>query len=316
MSNQTTVTEFLLLGFSDVRELQILYFVMFLVLYLAALMWNLLIITAVALDHHLHTPMYFFLVNLAILDLGCISVTIPKSMANSLMNTKSISYPGCATQVFFFLFFVGADFSLLTVMAYDRYVAICQPLHYERVMNKGACVQVAASAWVSGILNSTLHTGNIFAISFSRGNTVDQFFCEIPQLLKLASSDSYFIETGLLVFSACLLLSCFVLIIVSYVQIFKTVLGIPSEQGRLKVFSTCLPHLIVVSLFICTGTFAYLKPTSRSTSGLDLAVAVLYSVVPPVMNPIIYSMRNKEIKAAMRTGWRLFTENKRSIFLL
>nr|XP_042710913.1 putative olfactory receptor 14L1 [Chrysemys picta bellii] len=201
-------------------------------------------------------------------------------------------------------------------MVYARYIAICQPLHYERVMNMGACVQVAASAWASGILNSALHTGIMFAISFCRGNMVDQFFCEIPQLLKLACSDSYLIETRLLVFRACLYLNYFVLIIVSYVQIFKTVLGIPSEQGWLKVFSTCLPHLIVVSLFICIGTFAYLKPTSRSTSGLDLVIVVLYSVVPPVMNPIIYSMRNKELKAAMRTGWRLFTENKRSIFLL
>ncbi|XP_030395478.1 olfactory receptor 14I1-like [Gopherus evgoodei] len=313
MSNQTTVTEFFLLGFSDIQELQILHFVVFLVIYLAALIGNLLIVTAVALDHHLHTPMYFFLMNLSILDLGSISVTIPKSMANSLMNTKSISYPGCVTQIFFFLFFIGADFSLLIVMAYDRYLAICRPLQYERVMNRGACVQVAAGAWISGILNSALHTGNMFVISFCRGNMVDQFFCEIPQLLKLACSDAYFIETRLLVFSACLYFSYFVLIIVSYVQIFKTVLGIPSEQGRLKVFSTCLPHLIVVSLFICTGTFAYLKPTSRSVSGLDLVIAVLYSVMPPVMNPIIYSMRNKEIKTAVRRGWRFFTENRRSI---
>ncbi|XP_044840693.1 olfactory receptor 14A16-like [Mauremys mutica] len=317
MFNRTTVTEFLLLGFSYVRELQILHFVVFLMIYLAGLMGNLLIITAVALNHHLHTPMYFFLVNLSILDLGFISITIPKSMANSLMNTSVISYIGCVTQVFLFMFFGSADLGILTVMAYDRYVAICQPLHYERVMNRRACVQMAASAWISGILYSSLHTGNTFAISFCGGNRVDQFFCDIPQLLKLACSDSDLSETAAIVFSACLVLICFVFIIVSYVQIFKTVLRIPSEQGRHKAFSTCLPHLIVVSLFIFTAIFAYLKPSSSSTSRLDLMLDVLYAVVPPILNPIIYSMRNKEIKVALRKliGWRLFITNKMPIFL-
>ncbi|XP_067391401.1 olfactory receptor 14A16-like [Emydura macquarii macquarii] len=318
MSNQTTLTEFLLLGFSDVRELQILHFVVFLVLYLASLVGNLLIVTAIALDHHLHTPMYFFLMNLSILDLGSISVIIPKSMVNSLLNTRSISYSGCVAQVFFFLFFASANFALLTIMAYDRYVAICQPLHYEMVMNRGACVQMAASAWISGILNSALHTGNTFTISFCGGNMVDQFFCEVPQLLKLACSDSYLSEVGVIVFSVCLVFSCFVFIIVSYVQIFTTVLRIPCEQGRQKAFSTCLPHLTVVSLLLCTSFFAHLKPTSSSATDLNLLVAVLYSVLPPMMNPIIYSMRNKEIHGAVSKWmcWRLFRKNKMSICLL
>nr|XP_023967307.1 olfactory receptor 14A16-like [Chrysemys picta bellii] len=317
MSNQTTVTEFLLLGFSDIRELQILHFVVFLMIYLVALMGNLLIITAIALDHHLHTPMYFFLVNLSILDLGSISVTIPKSMANSLMNTRSISYSGCFTQVFLFIIFISADYALLTVMAYDRHIAICRPLHYETVMNRRACVQMAAGVWISGILYSALHTGSTLVISFCGGNVMDQFFCEIPQLLKLACFDSDFNETVAIVFSACLALSCFVFIIVSYVQIFKAVLKIPSEQGRRKAFSTCLPHFTVVSLFICTGTVAYLKPASSSASGLDLMVGVLYSVVPPMMNPIIYSMRNREVKGSISKliGWRLFSKNKMFIFL-
>uniref|UniRef100_A0A8C3FV01 Olfactory receptor n=1 Tax=Chrysemys picta bellii TaxID=8478 RepID=A0A8C3FV01_CHRPI len=315
MSNQTTVTEFLLLGFSDIRELQILHFVVFLVIYLAALMGNLLIITAVALDHsldhHLHTPMYFFLLNLSFIDLCYISVPIPKSMVNSLTNSRSISYSGCLTQVFLFPLFAVAELSFLTVMAYDRYVAICQPLHYEAIMNRRACVRTAASAWFSSILSSALHTGTTFALTFCGGNMVDQFFCEIPQLLKLTCSDTYRRESGAIVFSACLSLSCFVFIIVSYVQIFKTVLRIPSEQGRHKAFSTCLPHLFVVSLFLWTLTVAYLKPTSSSTSGWDLMVGVLYSVVPPIMNPIIYSMRNNEIQAALRRliARRLFTMN-------
>ncbi|XP_032660572.1 olfactory receptor 14A16-like [Chelonoidis abingdonii] len=318
MFNQTTMTEFLLLGFSDIRKLQILHFVAFLVIYLAALVGNLLIITVIVLDLQLHTPLFFFLMNLSILDLGSISITIPKSMANSLMNTREISYPGCVTQVFLVFFFASADFAILTIMAYDRYVAICQPLHYERVMNRRACVQMAASAWICGLLYSALHTGNTFAIIFCGGNMVDQFFCEIPQLLKLACSDTYLSEVGVIVFSVCLAFSCFVFIIVSYVHIFKAVLRIPSEQGRQKAFSTCLPHLIVVSLLLCTAIFAYLKPTSSSTSGLNLMVGVLYSVLPPIMNPIIYSMRNKEIKGALSKwiGWKLLTKNKMSIFSL
>ncbi|XP_065270949.1 olfactory receptor 14A16-like [Emys orbicularis] len=311
MSNQTTLTEFLLLGFSDIRELQILHFVVFLVIYLVALMGNLLIITAVALEHHLHTPMYFFLVNLSILDLGSISVTIPKSMANSLMNTRVISYPGCVTQVFLFFLFTATDLALLTIMAYDRYVAICQPLHYERVMNRRACVQMAASAWITSIVYSALHTWNTFRLPFCQSNVINQFFCEIPQLLKLACSDSYLSEVGAFALGAFLGLNCFVFIIVSYVQIFKIVLRIPSEQGQHKAFSTCLPRLTVVSLLLCTSSFAYLKPTSSSASGLDLMVGILYSLVPPVMNPIIYSMRNKEIKAALKKliVWRLFTKS-------
>ncbi|XP_050775766.1 olfactory receptor 14A16-like [Gopherus flavomarginatus] len=318
MSNQTSITEFLLLGFSDVRELQILHFMVFLVLYLAALTGNLLIITAIALDHHLHTPMYFFLMSLSILDLGTISVTIPKSMANSLMNTRSISYSGCVTQVFFLIFFAEADFALLTIMAYDRYVAICKPLHYETIMNRRACFQMAASAWISVILYSSLHTGNTFSITFCGGNMVDQFFCEIPQLLKLACSNSYLSEVWVIVFGACLTLSFFVFIIVTYVQILITVLRIPSKQGRHKAFSTCLPHFIVISMFLSTAAFAYMKPISSSPSCLDLMVAVLYSVLPSVMNPIIYSIRNKEIKASLRklTGRRLSNKNKMSEFLL
>uniref|UniRef100_A0A8C4WTA0 Olfactory receptor n=1 Tax=Gopherus evgoodei TaxID=1825980 RepID=A0A8C4WTA0_9SAUR len=308
MSNRTTMTEFLLLGFSEVWELQILHFVV----YLAALMENCLIFMAIAFTHRLHSPMYFFLMNMSILDLdlGSISVIVPKSMANSFMNIMSISYAGCVAQIFFLLFLLGADFSLLTIMAYDRYVAICQPLNYEALMNCRACVKMAAGAWISGILFSVLHTGNTFALTFCRGNMVDQFFCEIPQLLKLTCSDSYLSEIGVLAFTVCLVLGCFVFIILSYVQIFKSVLRIPSEQGQHKALSTCLPHLTVVSLFVCSGAFAYLKPTSSSPSALDLVVAILYSVLPPIMNPIIYSMRNKEIKVALRrlTGWRLFTQ--------
>ncbi|XP_075346310.1 olfactory receptor 14A16-like [Mycteria americana] len=305
MSNSSSITQFLLLAFMDTRkELQLLYFWLFLGIYLAALLGNGLIITAVACDHRLHTPMYFFLLNLSLLDLGSISTTVPKSMANTLWDTRAISYLGCATQVFFFLLFLSAECCLLTIMAYDRYVAICKPLHYGTLLGSRACLNMAAAAWGSGLLYAVLHTANTFALPLCHGNALDQFFCEIPQILKLSCSQSYLREVGLIVVSTFSFFVCFVFIVLSYVQIFRAVLRIPSEQGRHKAFSTCLPHLAVVSLFLSTGTFAYLKPPSISSPSLDVVVAILYAVVPPTVNPLIYSMRNKDLKDAL---WQLVT---------
>nr|XP_009941060.1 PREDICTED: olfactory receptor 14A16-like [Opisthocomus hoazin] len=233
MPNGSSITEFVLLEFADKRELQLLHFWFFLAIYLATLLSNGLIITVIACDHRLHTPMYFFLLNLSLRDLGSISTTVLKSMTNSLWNTRAISFTGCAAQLFLSIFFVGAEHCLLTVMAYDRYVAICKPLHYETLLGSRA--------------------------SFG----------------------------------------CFIFIVLSYVQILRAVLRLPSEQGRHKAFSTCLPHLTVVSLFISTIVFAYLKPPSTSFPSLDVVVSFLYSVVPPAVNPIIYSMRNQELKKAL-----------------
>ncbi|XP_054035505.1 olfactory receptor 14A16-like, partial [Dryobates pubescens] len=264
---------------------------------LAALLGNGLIITTIAWDHHLHTPMYFFLLNLALLDLGAISTTVPKSMHNSLRDTWDISYAGCAAQVFLFPFFMSAEFCLLAIMSYDRYVAICRPLHYETLLGSRVCLHLAAAAWASGALNALLHTASTFSLPLCQGNVVYQFFCEIPQILKLSCSTSYLRELWLLGASGCLFFVCFVLIVVSYVQIFRAVLRIPSQQGRHKAFATCLPHLAVVSLFLSTGSIAYFKPSSISSSSLDLVVSVLYSVAPPAVNPLIYSLRNEELKA-------------------
>ncbi|XP_050572710.1 olfactory receptor 14I1-like [Cygnus atratus] len=302
MSNSSFPTEFLLLPFADTHELQLLHFGLFLGIYLAALLGNGLILTAVACDHRLHTPMYFFLLNLALLDLGTITTTVPKAMANSLWDTRAISYSGCVAQVFFFALFVAAEFSLLTIMAYDRYIAICKPLHYRTIMDSRTCVNMAAAAWGSTFLNAVLHTSNTFSLPLCQGNALDQFFCEIPQILKLSCSDAYLREVGFLVVSVCIVFGCFAFILFSYVQILRAVLRIPLEQGRHKAFSMCFPHLAVVSLFISTGTFAYLKPSSMSSSSLNLLLAVLYSVVPPAVNPLIYSMRNKELKDAV---WKL-----------
>uniref|UniRef100_A0A8C4USR2 Olfactory receptor n=1 Tax=Falco tinnunculus TaxID=100819 RepID=A0A8C4USR2_FALTI len=287
------ITQFILLAFADMRELQLLHFWLFLGIYLVALLGNNLIITTVICDHHLHTPMYFFLLNLSLLDLGSISTIVPKSMANSLWDTRAISYAGCAAQLFLFLFFVSAECSLLTVMAYDRYVAICQPLHYGTLLGSRACVHMAAAAWGTGFLNAALHTANTLSLPLCQGNALGQFFCEIPQTLKLSCSRAYYGEVGLIVVSAFIAFGCFVFIVLSYVQIFRAVLRIPSEQGRHKAFSTCLPHLAVVSVFVNTGIFAYLKPPSISSPSLDLVVSVLYSVLPPAVNPLIYSMRNQ-----------------------
>ncbi|KAM7074714.1 olfactory receptor 14J1-like [Ciconia maguari] len=299
MSNSSSITQFLLLAFADTRELQLLHFWLFLGIYLAALLGNGLIITAVACNHHLHTPMYFFLLNLSVLDLASISTTVPKSMANSLWDTRAISYAGCAVQVFFFIFLITAEYSLLTVMAYDRYLAICKPLHYGTLLGSRACVHMAAAAWGSGFLHAVLHTANTFSLPLCKGNALDQFFCEIPAILKLSCSHTYLKEFRIVVFSVCLACMCFVFIVLSYVQIFRAVLRIPSEQGRHKALSTCLPHLAVVSLFLSTDIFAYLKPPSISSPSLDLVVAVLYSVVPPAVNPFLYSMRNQELKDAL-----------------
>ncbi|XP_025001136.2 olfactory receptor 14I1-like [Gallus gallus] len=302
MPNSSSISEFLLLALADTWQLQLLHFWLLLGIYLAALLGNGLISTAVACDHRLHTPMYFFLLNLALLDLGCISTTLPKAMANALWGTRAISYAGCAAQVFFFVFFLSAEYSLLTMMSYDRYVAICKPLHYRTLLGSRACATMAAAAWGIGFFNSLLHTASTFSLPLCQGNAVDQFFCEIPHILKLSCSKSfksYLREVGFLLFSVCLALVFFVFIVVSYVQIFRAVLRIPSEQGRHKAFSTCLPHLAVVSLFLSTGSFAQMKPFSNSSPSLDLMVSFLYSVLPPTLNPIIYSMRNKEIKHAL-----------------
>ncbi|XP_059347354.1 olfactory receptor 14J1-like [Ammospiza nelsoni] len=257
---------------------QILHFCLLLGISLAALLGNGLIISAVACSHHLHTPMFFFLLNLALSDLGSICTTVPKAMHNSLWNTRTISYTGCAAQLFFFILFIVAELAFLTIMCYDRYVSICKPLHYETLLSSRACAHMAAAAWASAYVNALMHTANTFSLPLCHGNALGQFFCEVPQILKLSCSHSNFLrELGLIAIIACLAFGCIMFIVFSYVQIFRAVLRIPSEQGRHKAFSTCLPHLAVVSLFVSTAMF-------------------LYSVVTPALNPLIYSLRNQELK--------------------
>ncbi|XP_009704957.1 PREDICTED: olfactory receptor 14A16-like [Cariama cristata] len=235
MSNTSSITQFLLLAFAHTRELQLLHFWLFLGIYLAALLGNGLILTTIACDHCLHPSMYFFLLSLSVLDLSSISTTVSKTMANSLLDTRAISYSGCVLQVFFFLFLISAEYSLLTIMAYDRYVAICNPLHYGTLLGSRACAHMAAAAWGTGFLTAVLHTANTFSLPLCQGNALDQFFCEVPHILKLSCSHSYLREVGFLVVSVWMAQSLF---------------HVPP--------SPC-------PLFLSTGMFAYLKPSSISS---------------------------------------------------
>ncbi|XP_070584534.1 olfactory receptor 14I1-like [Erythrolamprus reginae] len=296
MENNTSI--FFLLQFSKIWEVQMIYITLLLILYLMTITGNLVIIFAVAFDYHLHTPMYFFLMNLAMQDIGSVSVIIPKAVFNSVTNTRHISYSGCVTQVLLFVFFLGSDIALLTVMAYDRYVAICNPLQYEMIMNRKACTKMICSVWIATFLNAALNTAETFTIPFC-SNIVNQFYCEIPHLLKIACSGLYVTEIGVVAFSTALSTGCFAFVIVTYVEIFSAVLKIPSVQGRKKALSTCVPHLSVFSMFLFTVSFAYLRPTSNRPSNLDFIITLIYSIFPPMLNPLIYSMRNKDIRVTI-----------------
>ncbi|XP_068964195.1 olfactory receptor 14I1-like [Petaurus breviceps papuanus] len=299
MGNFSIITEFLLMEFSSMRELQVLHALLFLLIYLAALMGNLLTIAAIITDPHLHCPMYFFLSNLSLLDICTISVTLPKFIVNSLSGTQSLSVLGCAAQIFFFLFFSATEFALLVAMSYDRFVAICQPLHYGVIMTPTRSVWAVAGSWYSGLIYSAAHTGNMFRLPFSGSNVIDQFFCDIPHVLKVSTSDVFNTEFVLIVASSCFLLFCFAFLIVSYARIFSSVLKIPSVEGRYKAISTCSPQLMILILFLISAIIAVLTDTSVTSPIQNLLIAMVYAILPPFVNPIIYSLRNQKITAAM-----------------
>ncbi|XP_036599453.1 olfactory receptor 14C36-like [Trichosurus vulpecula] len=301
MSNfTTTVTEFLLMGFSDTCELQILYSLLFFLTYSAGLMGNVLIVIVTTFDRRLHTPMYFFLRNLSIVDACFISITVPQASINSLVNNRVISVPGCAAQIFLVTFIGYVEFTLLTVMAHDRYVAICQPLLYPVIMSPRVCMQMTLTCLFAGLLYASFHTGYTFRLSFCRSNVINQFFCDIPSLLKISCSETFSNMLYLLVSSLVTGVGCFIFITASYISIFSTVLKFPVKEDQKKAFSTCVPHIIVVSLFVISVYYVYLKPPSDSGSLKDIILSIFYCVVPPFMNPIIYSLRNKQIKEAAR----------------
>ncbi|XP_055286306.1 olfactory receptor 14A16-like [Moschus berezovskii] len=299
MANITlSVNKFILMGFSDIQEQQVLHAVLFLLIYLTAVVGNLLIVLLTTLDQHLHSAMHFFLRTLSVLDVCFISVTVPKAIVQSLTQDCSISFIGCMAQVFLVVSFACAELALLTVMSYDRYVAICSPLQYQVIMKKAACEQMLAASWLSGIASGFLNTSVTFSLPFCRSNFVHQFFCEIPSLLKLSCSEKYLAEIVAIIVTTSLGIMCFILILISYIYIFSTVMNMPSVNGRSKAFSTCVPHLVVVTVFLSTGSVAYLKPMSEYPSVWNLMVSVFYTVVPPTLNPLIYSLKNKDMKAA------------------
>ncbi|XP_072494601.1 olfactory receptor 5V1-like [Notamacropus eugenii] len=300
MGNQTVVTEFIFLGFSNYPELQGLFFLVFLVVYLVTLLGNFLILTAIRINPVLHTPMYYFLSNLSFLDICYTSTTVPIILVNLFQEKKTITYEGCVSQLFFLVSFAGSECVLLAAMAYDRFIAICHPLRYPVLMSKRVCAYLAAGSWLCGLVNSLTHTGLTTTLTLCGPNQISHFLCDIPLLLKLSCSDTSVNEVALYVSSAIIGLSPCLFTAVSYILIISAILKIQSAQGRKKAFSTCASHLTVVVIYYGTGNFNYDQPSSGYSLDVDILVSVLFCIVTPMLNPIIYSLRNKEVKVALR----------------
>ncbi|XP_075767979.1 olfactory receptor 5F1-like [Pelodiscus sinensis] len=298
--NGTSVTKFILLGLSSNPAEQLVLFGVFAAIYLVALVGNLLILLLVSLDSRLHTPMYFFLGNLSLVDIGYTSSTVPKVLANYLSRDQSISWAGCLCQMFFFISFGGVECLILGVMAYDRYVAICHPLHYGVVMSRQLCALLAAAAWALGLANSAVHASLMSVLSFCRGNVLHHFFCDIPPLFQLSCSDTRPNQAVTFALGGAVILGSFLGTLVSYVSIGRAILRIRTRAGRLKAFSTCASHLTVVSLYFGTIIFTYIRPNTTYSQEQDRALPVIYGIVIPMLNPIIYSLRNKEVKGALQ----------------
>ncbi|XP_076792471.1 olfactory receptor 1468-like isoform X2 [Arvicanthis niloticus] len=299
MNNQTVISQFLLLGLPIPPEHQHLFYTLFLVMYLTIILGNLVIIILILLDSHLHTPMYLFLSSLSFSDLCFSSVTMPKLLQNMQSQDTSISYAGCLTQMYFFMVFANMENILLVVMAYDRYVAICFPLHYTRIMSPTLCVSLVVLSWVFTILYSMLHTLLLARLSFCEDNVIAHFFCDISALLKLSCSDIYINELMIFILGGLDIIIPFLLIVVSYVQIVCSILKFSSTRGIHKVFSTCGSHLSVVSLFYGTIIGVYICPSANNSTVKEISMTLMYTVVTPMLNPFIYSLRNRDIKEAL-----------------
>nr|XP_033780496.1 olfactory receptor 1361-like [Geotrypetes seraphini] len=300
MGNLTSVTEFLILGFSDLPKFQGLLFIVFVFIYLVTVTGNISIITLSCIDSCLHKPMYFFLCNLAFLDICYISDTLPKLLVIFIMGSKIISFQSCMTQLYLLLAFASVEFYLLTVMAYDRYVAVCNPLRYSVIMSKRTCGLLAISSWVVGFLDILPHVVFTSRFSFCGHNQINHFFCDLQTLLKLSCSDTSIIKMIVMTLNLFLILGCFLLTLTSYIYIISAVLKIHSKEGRSKAFSTCSSHLTVVCIYYGTIVFVYMRPQDKHTRPGDKLFGALYNAVIPMLNPIIYSLRNKDVKAALR----------------
>ncbi|XP_015362094.1 olfactory receptor 5B2-like [Marmota marmota marmota] len=300
LENSTKVNEFRLLGLTDTPELQVPLFIMFTLIYLITLTGNLGMITLILLDSRLHTPMYFFLSHLSLVDCVYSSAVTPKVMAGLLTGDKVISYSGCAAQMFFFVAFASVDCLLLAVMAYDRHAAVYTPLHYTTTMTTSVCVHMAVACYLLGFVESASYTGFTFSLSFCRSNVVHHFFCDILPILALSCSDTYINETVLYILTAFNVFFALVVILTSYLFIFIAILRMRSAEGQKKAFSTCASHLMAVTIFYGTIIFMYLQPSSSHSMDNDQMASVFYTIMVPMLNPIVYSLRNKEVHKAFK----------------
>ncbi|XP_065447061.1 olfactory receptor 5AR1-like [Chrysemys picta bellii] len=298
--NHTTVTEFILLGFTDNQHLRVMLFVVFLLIYLLILVGNLGMVTLVRIESRLHTPMYFFLSNLALLDVGYSTVIAPQTLMAFAVESKAITFTGCALQFYFFCIAVSCECCLLGVMAYDRFTAICSPLLYTVIMSKRFCVLLVLGSYLASWVNATVQTLFIFRLSFCGSNIINHFFCDVPPILKLACSDTHITDTVHFTFSIVIITSALLTIVISYVHIVVAILRINSTEGRRKAFSTCTSHLTTVTIFYGTVIFMYLRPSSKYSMDQDKIISVFYTLLIPMLNPLIYSLRNKEVKEAFR----------------
>ncbi|XP_007497738.2 olfactory receptor 1020-like [Monodelphis domestica] len=298
--NQTEVTEFVLLGLSENPKLQLILFVIFLFIYTATMVGNLGMILLIKIEPRLHTPMYFFLSNLSFVDSSYSSSITPKMLVNLLDENKAISFNGCAAQFYFFGSFVGIECFLLAIMAYDRYVAICYPLLYSVIMSERICLMLVISAFLGGFSNAAIHTGMTFKLSFCGSNLINHFYCDTPPLLKLSCSDTYINGILIMIFSSLIVISCVLMILISYLFILVTILRMRSAEGRSKAFSTCASHLTAVTIYFGTILFMYSRPTSSYSMQQDKVVSVFYTVIIPMLNPFIYSLKNKDVKNALK----------------
>ncbi|XP_057363071.1 olfactory receptor 8H1-like [Manis pentadactyla] len=297
--NTTQVTDFILLGLTDSPEVQLVLFLLFLLMYLITVLGNAGMVLVIRLDVQLHTPMYFFLSHLSFLDLIYSTVTTPKTLENLLTSTKYISYMSCFTQMYFFVFLVATECILLSSMAYDRYVAICNPLHYPVIMSTRLCCSLILGSYFIGFINATVNVLFVSRLHFCDSNVIHHFFCDTSPILALSCTDTHDIEIMIFIVAGSTLMVSLTTICVSYVSILSTILTITSTSGKRKAFSTCASHLLGVTIFYGTTMFTYLKPSKSYSLGKDQVASVFYTIVIPMLNPLIYSLRNKEVKNAL-----------------
>ncbi|KAM4663618.1 olfactory receptor 5AR1-like [Discoglossus pictus] len=299
-SNKTSTNMFILLGLSDILYLQVICFFLFLAMYIITLSGNMLLLIVVRINTKLHTPMYFFLSNLSFIDLFFSSCIVPKILVNTISRDKSISLLGCAAQMYISLSLGSTECLLLAVMAYDRYAAICCPLHYNTIMNKTFCICLAAGSWALSFINAAIQVFFTFQLTYCRSHHVNHFFCEMPPFFRLSCSDTWFLEVLMYISAGIIAMCAFFLTIISYIHIITTILKMKSSKRRYKAFSTCGSHLTVVSLYYGTIMIMYLRPRSTYSPETDRTVSLLYTTVTPMLNPIIYSIRNNDVKNTLK----------------